>query len=122
MFDKTADPRLSGFTVWVPKVGGASKDVPEATRVAQDGRLQHYWDEGGGLMAQYTATLNLSEDAWDIYMIYKPGVRWEGVEPPAPDFWMHQLGSSEKPRVKGPFFSKDTFSQEARNRLSQGMK
>lgn len=119
LFDRVADERLSGFAVWVPKVGGTGKDVPEATRVAQDGRLKHYWDEGGRLMAQYTATLKLPEDAWDIYMIYEPGVRWESERPPEPDFWMHQLGRPDAPRVNGPYFEKQTFAAETSRRLNR---
>ena len=29
--------------------------------------------------------------AWDVYLVYKPGVKWEGPRPPRPTFWMHQL-------------------------------
>jgi hypothetical protein len=29
--------------------------------------------------------------AWDVYLVYAPGVRWEGDTPPTPTFWMHQL-------------------------------
>jgi hypothetical protein len=33
--------------------------------------------------------------AWDVWMAYKPGVRWEGEYPPTPDHAMHQLGSGQ---------------------------
>ena len=31
--------------------------------------------------------------AWDAYLVYGPGVRWE-AGPPAPDDWVHQLQGS----------------------------
>jgi hypothetical protein len=36
-----------------------------------------------------------------VYLLYARGVRWEGEDPPAPSFWMHQLesedGADQKP-------------------------
>jgi hypothetical protein len=29
---------------------------------------------------------------WDFWTIYGPDARWDGVLPPAPDYWEHQLG------------------------------
>jgi hypothetical protein len=108
---KSADARLRSYVVWVPKQWGEEKDVPEATRFVTDARASHYWDEGGGLMRRYTSVLALPEDAWDIYMVYGPNARWEGDAPPAPDYWMHQLGSRERPRVQGPFLDEEIFAQ-----------
>lgn len=31
--------------------------------------------------------------AWDIYLFYPPGIRWEAA-PPAPAAWFHQLDES----------------------------
>lgn len=33
----------------------------------------------------------MTTDVWDVYLLYPPGVRWEGSTPPRPAFWMHQL-------------------------------
>jgi hypothetical protein len=116
---KNQDARLRSYVVWVPKVGGTAKDVPEATRFVSDKRASHYWDEGGALMAKYTAVLELPEDAWDIYMVYGPTARWEGEAPPKPDYWMHQLGSNEKPRVNGPYLDPDVFATKVNGQLAQ---
>ena len=44
--------------------------------------------------------------AWDIYMIYGPGARWEGEGPPAPQFWMHQLPGADAPRLDPTEFAR----------------
>lgn len=31
--------------------------------------------------------------AWDVYMVFGPEARWADT-PPAPTYWMHQLGSA----------------------------
>jgi hypothetical protein len=104
---------LRDLVVWVPKLGAAERHVSDATEVVKDRRATHYWDEGGKLMAAFTSVLELPEDAWDIYMIYRPGVRWDGRAPPKPDYWMHQLGSASRPRVKGPFLDPKEFAANA---------
>ncbi len=35
--------------------------------------------------------LGLNRTAWDVYLLYAPGVKWIGDQPPMPTFWMHQL-------------------------------
>ena len=56
------------------------------------GNASHYWEASGIIGEYYQTVLGLDVYAWDIWMIYKPGVLWNGKLPPAPDFWMHQLG------------------------------
>jgi hypothetical protein len=53
------------------------------------------WDgerASGTLMAK---TLALKGSAWDVYLLYAPGVKWTGEQPPAPTFWMHQLRAED---------------------------
>jgi hypothetical protein len=97
------DAGLRAQVVWVPKVGGQARHVPEATRLVPSAGALHYWDQTGTLMERYAEVLGFGEDAWDVYLLYGPGARWEGELPPAPDFWMHQLGTPERPRVEGPY-------------------
>jgi hypothetical protein len=97
--------------VWVPKRGGAEKDVPQATRLFDDARARHYWDEGGRLMAAFTRRLGLRYDAWDVYFVYGPEARWEGADPPSPDYWMQMAG------VAAPAFDGKGFAREALARL-----
>ena len=97
--------------MWVPKQGGEEVHVAEATRVVTDARARHYWDEGGALMAAYTRVLGLNQDAWDIYLVYPPGVRWEGDLPPAPAFWMHQLRARDGVALPGPRLDDTVLAQ-----------
>jgi hypothetical protein len=87
--------------VWVPKVRGRASHIARGAESVPDPRVRHFWDGEARLMNAYQQVLRLPEDAWDVYLVYDPGVRWEDELPPAPQFWMHQLGPPEKPRVKG---------------------
>jgi hypothetical protein len=35
---------------------------------------------------------------WDLYMLYAPGVRWQGEAPPMPTHWIRHLGRKEDRR------------------------
>lgn len=90
------------------------RDVPRASREMPDPRTSHYWDGDSVLSRGYRKTLGISEDAWDIFVLYGPDAKWEGEEPPAPAFWMHQLGSASKPRVSRPYLDADLFREKLR--------
>jgi hypothetical protein len=77
--------------VWVPAAGGRASDVPAATARASDARIRQLWDERGLELTVFRAPLRLTQDAWDVYLVYAPGVRWPGAIPPAPSYFMHQL-------------------------------
>jgi hypothetical protein len=112
VFAKISDPRLRGFIVWVPKLDGHENNVPEATHTVADPRAAHYWDTDGYLVHSYDQTLGLGQDAWDIYLLYGPDTRWDGDHPPAPQYWMTQLGGTD-----GPFLEAKTFADHARTLL-----
>jgi hypothetical protein len=91
--------------------GARATDVPGATRLVGDPRALHYWDEEGALVRAYREVLGIDEPAWDVYMIYPPGVRWVDPLPPAPVFWMHQLGQPSAPRVtQAPYLDPAAFA------------
>jgi hypothetical protein len=101
--------------VWVPKSEGAREDVADAMAFVPDPRAAHFWDARGALMRSYDRVLGLGEDAWDIYMVYGPDARWPaGAAPPAPAYWMHQLGEREAPRVRGPYLDAAVFADRVR--------
>jgi hypothetical protein len=97
----------------VPKLGGEETDVGVATRLVPDERATHYWDGAGYTMAAFRNVLGISEDVWDVYLLYGPDARWDGAVPPLPDFWMHQLGSRNNPRVEGPWLDTDELAGRA---------
>jgi hypothetical protein len=114
VFATISDPRLRGYIVWVPKLDGHEKNVDQATHTVADPRVSHYWDGDGYLVHAYDQTLHLGQDAWDIYLIYPPGVRWDGAQPPASAYWMTQLGGTEAPAL-----DKTVFADHARRMLAQ---
>lgn len=103
--------------MWVPKADGREQDVPEATTLLPARRARHYWDGERAVMDGYRAALALTEDAWDIYMVYGRGARWDGALPPVPEFYMHQLGSRRRPRVPAPFLDGPAFARRAKEML-----
>jgi hypothetical protein len=94
------------------------RDVPRATREMPDTRASHFWDGESVLSKGYRNTLGISEDAWDMFILYGPEVKWESADPPVPAYWMHQLGTERKPRVSGPFLNPGTFLQKTRELLA----
>lgn len=86
------DPRIRGFVVWLPMLRSDSEQAAEIQAGAfVDGRLVQRWDgdrAAGDLIAK---RLGLSRTAWDVYLLYAPGVKWIDDQPPMPTFWMHQL-------------------------------
>jgi hypothetical protein len=114
VFGNVGDTRLRGYIVWVPKLDGQENNVPEATHTVADTRAGHYWDANGYLLHAYDRTLDLGQDAWDIYLLDGPGTRWEGADPPPPAYWMNQLGGTN-----GPTLDSQTFAEHARALLRQ---
>lgn len=111
---KYEDPALRVYMVWVPKLRGLERDVASATREVKDPRAAHYWDAPSVLVRGYREQLQLSEDAWDIFLLYGPDAKWEGERPPEPSYWSHQLGSKDQPRIKGPWLDGAVFLEQLR--------
>ncbi len=89
---KFPSPKLKAILVWEPMRDG--DDATSATQQAekvQDVRISQGWDRGQNLGKVFGQTLDLHQIAWDVYLVYKPGIKWEGPQPPRPTFWMHQL-------------------------------
>lgn len=92
VFQKFRSERLKGFLIWLPIL--SSDSAPLARRQAEefeDRRVAQRWDSDGRVGEAFAGSLDLRGPAWDVYLLYAPGVKWEGDAPPAPTFWMHQL-------------------------------
>ena len=89
---KFPSPKLRAIFVWEPMRGGdnAANAAQHAASV-QDVRIAQGWDGTRELGKLFGDTLDIHQVAWDVYLVYKPGVKWEGPRPPRPTFWMHQL-------------------------------
>ncbi len=72
-----------------------------------DDRAKHIWDSERQFGELFAKTLNLEGVAWDVYLLYAPGVTWIEDEPPEPTFWMHQLPA--KTGAKGKFLLNTDF-------------
>lgn len=95
--DLQGDPRIHTFVVYVPALGAEEKHAAAAVPLMQGPRINHYWDKEGDSGLEFQQALGIPMYAWDVWMMYEPGVRWEqGVAPPEPAFWQHQLPSLPK--------------------------
>ena len=94
------------YCVWLPVL---EKDSIEAAtqmpaRFPADDRAEHFWDHDRQVSQAYHQTLQLGARqrrhrvAWDVFLLYRAGVRWVEA-PPAPDFWMHQLFLEDVPKL-----------------------
>jgi hypothetical protein len=102
---RVSDDQLRAYIVWLPMFPGDSKNWAK-TRSGEftDQRLTYYWDDNRLTGQQWQKVLGISETAWDVYFLYGANARWD-KEPPAPDFWMHQLqGTINAPRLNQPAF------------------
>jgi hypothetical protein len=98
---------------------GLERDVPTATKEVWDPRARHYWDGNGQLIASYREVLGgFDEPVWDTYVLYGKDARWDAARPPAPAYWMHQLGTVKKPRAKGPYWAPAVFLERTRALLT----
>ncbi|HEX6624987.1 MAG TPA: hypothetical protein VF064_14855 [Pyrinomonadaceae bacterium] len=112
---KSDDVRVD--VVWVPSLPADDESkVPAATAKIPDERASHYWDEKGALVKAYGRVLRLGdgETAWDVYYVYGRDAEWGG-EPPAPGFFMDQVGLPGGQPLDG-----DKLAAEMRRLLRQG--
>ena len=93
VFEQIDSPALRGLVVFLPMVGG-DDEAAARTRTSEirDSRIATIWDPGLGVGRAFRRPLGLRATAWDVYLVYPPGVVWEGdAPPPPPTEWMHQL-------------------------------
>ena len=117
VLDTIKDPSVRVYVVWVPILATDHSAPDEGTlSLLPDKRASHFWDAKRMLPEQFQTPLGLptTTPAWDVYLIYPPGVKW-GQEPPAPVYWQHQLGRvTNAPRLDGK-----SFADHLRKGLSQ---
>ena len=114
LFEAFDDKRLRGLIAWLPMLPDDNAEAAQTrSELFDDARVTKGWDaqrEVGNLFSQM---LGLQGTAWDVYLLYRPGVEWKGDFPPPPDYWMHQLGG-----VNGPRLDKDVFAGKLKELLS----
>lgn len=92
VLERVKSENLAVFVVWEQILRTDGK-VParRATSLVPDPRAVHYWTDDSDVGRAFQRALNLDEAAWDVYLLYPPGVEWKGPAAPAPLFFMHQL-------------------------------
>ena len=87
-----SSPKLQAILIWEPmREGDSPVTAAQQASTVHDARIAQGWNENREVGRLFAETLNLRDVAWDVYLTYEPGLRWEGQRPPSPTFWMHQL-------------------------------
>lgn len=117
LFNDFNSTSFKGIVVYLPMI---SSDTLSAAGTIEckikDSRVKSFWDpekETGRLFAK---VLGIKvETAWDVYLLYTPGMRWDEELPPTPAFWMHQLTGEDKEH----YLDNNTLTQEVRRLLEE---
>ncbi len=92
LFREVDAEKLKGFSIWLPVMDGDNEESALAGSMSfLDERIEHNWDSKRRFGKSFAKMLNLKGLAWDVYLLYAPGVTWTDDQPPEPTFWMHQL-------------------------------
>ncbi len=115
MLDEVEIENLSVHVVWSSQLGARAKHVAGGAALMQDARATHYWDPDRRVGAAFQEQIaNLGSPAWDVWMLFAPGVVWEGDGPPAPTWWEHQLrGLDEALRLDPRRFARKALEMSA---------
>lgn len=82
---------MAVYVVWSPQLGAAETNVADGTTLIPDQRARHFWDPGRLAGKTFRPIVGSSGPAWDVWMLFAPGARWENNDPPVPAWWEHQL-------------------------------
>ena len=95
-----SDGRIKVFVVWEAILPKDSADaVDDAVDLMKDEwRAIQFWDPvaESGKRVRRLMNLEIPNPAWDIYLLYARGTKWEQPSPPTPAFWMHQLNGERR--------------------------
>ena len=95
VFDKSSSTDMAAFLVWLPiRATDDANAAAQQTSSFRDARLSEGWDADRAVGDLFARRLSLKGAAWDVYLVYDRGQRWDKAGPPMPSFWMHQLQES----------------------------
>ena len=86
------DERLVTFVVHVPTMGAKENHAVDSIPLLDGRRIHHYWEETGIIGQHFKEVMDVDMYVWDFWAIYGPDHLWDGILPPAPDYYEHQLG------------------------------
>ena len=93
IFERVSSHLLQGFLIWIPMLATDDESQAEiqAAQFSED-RITQAWDGRQYLGKKVAQSLGLPVCiAWDVYLLYPPGVTYIGPVLPQPQVWMHQL-------------------------------
>ena len=94
------------YAIWEPILKGDSeRSARKAATLFPDERVKNYWVHTHAVGELFQAPINLKgKPAWDVYLVYEPGIVWDDDVPPEPTFFMHQLSDRlpDDQRLDGP--------------------
>lgn len=104
VFDKHSSDRLKGFVIWLPMKPKDSAQTAqlESTKLKDERISVRGWDAKRTIADLFAGPLKLRGTAWDVYLVYAAGIKWEGTEPPQPTYWMHQLQAADQKLCLNP--------------------
>ena len=115
MLTNIPDDRLRAYIVWLPMFPGDSRGwAKNRSGEFSDKRVSYYWDGEKLAGQQWQKVLGTKGVAWDIYLLHGAQSQWD-KQPPAPDFWMHQL----RGETGAPLFDVTAFEAKAKEMLNQ---
>jgi len=91
------------LVLWTAMLPGDSADVA-AERGHSDDRCAHYWEEASWpVSTRLRPVLGVgpydpAKSAWDVYLLYAPGIMWTTEYLPPPTDWTHNLREYEPER------------------------
>lgn len=93
VISKIASGDFLVYAVWEPILKtDDERSARKAVTLFPDKRVKHYWVHSRAVGKLFQLPIDLEgEPAWDVYIVYAPGIVWEGDTPPEPTFFMHQL-------------------------------
>lgn len=84
--------RLDTTIVWVPVLDSDTRSAAVMqANLLQTHNVTHEWDGNREVSRLFATSLRLAGPGWDMYLVYRPGMQWNEMLPPSPNFWMHQL-------------------------------
>lgn len=90
---KIEGDRFAVYVVWEPILRTDDEQSSrKAATLFPDTRVTNYWVDTKAVGRLFQSPLRLTtEPAWDVYLVYEPGISWADSIPPTPTQFMHQL-------------------------------
>lgn len=120
VLEHIADPNLRVYIVWEKiRVDDSRQHALKSAAFAGDPRVTNFWSEKRviGETFRETAGFKMSP-AWDVFLLFPPGVAWEKGAAPAPKAMMCNLMGSPQDATSLPRFNGAQLEEQVKALLS----